>query len=56
MEQKKIIDYIVIAESRLETLQKNVLEKLNEGYVLQGGATKGGEYSSFIQTLIKYED
>ena len=30
MEHRKIIDYIVIEDKRLEILQKKVLEKLNE--------------------------
>jgi hypothetical protein len=56
MENKKIIDYIVIEESRKEVLQKFVLQKLNEGYSLLGGVSYGGHYERFAQAMIKHED
>lgn len=58
MEGKKIVDYIIIVDNQLEILEKNVLEKLNDGYVLLGGCSiGGGDYrTKYAQTLIKYED
>jgi hypothetical protein len=56
MENKRIIDYIVIEESRKEILQKLVLQKINEGYYLLGGVSYGGHYEKFAQAMIKYED
>lgn len=58
MENKKIVDYIIISDSYKDRLCVNVLKKLNEGYVLQGGCSVGGgDYrNEYTQAMIKYED
>lgn len=58
MEAKKIIDYKVISYNNLHLndLEKKVLEHLEKGYVLVGGASNGGDYGGFTQTMIKYEE
>jgi hypothetical protein len=56
MENRKIIDYIIISDSNKDRLCTEVLKKINEGYVLFGGASNGGDYGGYTQTMIKYED
>lgn len=55
MENKKIVDYIILSSSNSTYLRSLVLEKLNEGYVLLGGASNGGDYGGYTQTMVKYE-
>ena len=33
-----------------------VLEKINEGYDFLGGASNGGDWGGYTQTMIKYEE
>ena len=58
MENKKIVDYIVICDSYLVRFRTEVLKKINEGYVLVGGVSNGGgDYrDEYVQAMIKYED
>jgi hypothetical protein len=58
MENKKIIDYIVICDSYLKRLQSDVLKKINEGYVLVGGVSiGGGDYrNEYAQAMVKYDE
>ena len=58
MENKKIVDYIVICDSYLERFRTEVLKKINEGYILQGGCSVGGgDYrNEYTQAMVKYED
>lgn len=56
MENIKIVDYVIISNCNIEVLCADVLKKLDEGYILVGGASNGGEYNYHSQTLIKYED
>lgn len=56
MESKKIVDYIILYSSDTSHLRSLVLEKLNEGYVFLGGASNGGDWGAYTQTMIKYEE
>lgn len=62
MENKKIVDYIIITFESKELVQLKVLEKIKEGYTLLGGismAIDSGElrsYNNFAQAMIKYSD
>lgn len=56
MENKKIIDYIIISDRHTERLRIEILKKLQEGYVLVGGISFGGPYEYFAQAMIKYEE
>lgn len=55
MESKKIVDYIILNSSDYTYLRSLVLEKLKEGYLLLGGASNGGDYGGYTQTMVKYE-
>ncbi len=58
MENKKIVDYIVICDSYLQRFRTEVLKKINEGYVIVGGVSiGGGDYrNEYAQAMIKYEE
>lgn len=62
MENKKIIDYIILERESKEALRLEVLEKIKEGYHLLGGvsfAVDSGEqreYKYYAQSMVKYVD
>lgn len=59
MEEKKIIDYIIIESNNTKDIGTRVLEKLKDGYVLLGGVSCSGEgyvnSMRFVQAMVKYE-
>lgn len=57
MEDRKIIDYVIVYDSIIAKLQKAVLEKIKEGYIPLGGvAVSNGVYSeTWAQAMVKYE-
>ena len=62
MENKKIIDYIILERESKELLVFEVLNKIKEGYLPLGGislAVDSGKLSvfkHFAQAMVKYED
>lgn len=62
MEDKKIIDYIILEMESKELLVFEVLNKIKEGYVPLGGislAVDSGElavFKNFAQAMVKYAD
>lgn len=58
MENKKILDYVILRSSDESRLQNDVLEYIKKGYILQGGCSiGGGDYRyEYAQALIKYEE
>lgn len=57
MEERKIIDYIIIKDDYSINVETKVLEKIKEGYELLGGASCGGSgYTTYYtQAMVKYE-
>ena len=62
MENKKIIDYIILEMESKELMTLEILNKIKEGYALLGGvsmAVDSGELSVFkyfAQAMVKYDD
>lgn len=62
MDNKKIIDYIIIEMESKQLLAFEVLNKIKEGYVPLGGVSLSvdsgelSEFKSFAQAMVKYSD
>jgi hypothetical protein len=62
MENKKIVDYIIITFEQKDFLESEVLNKIKDGYIPLGGvsmAVDSGEISTFkyfSQAMVKYSD
>lgn len=62
MENKKIVDYIIVEFESKEFLQFEVLKKIKEGYIPLGGVSMSvdsGELSTFkyfAQAMVKYAE
>ena len=62
MENNKIIDYIIITFEQKDFLEREVLNKIKDGYIPLGGVSMAvnlGEISTFkyfAQAMIKYSN